>query len=186
MRKKGRWEGGGGGGGWVNPATCLANRAYVVRPPEPRILELDDVLQLYGRFGIRFYCYRIKRPPERPLNIDGPARTIRRVGEGGRGGKGEKGGLPQSAFYGGAASVGVDHVREIPGTTRTHAHTHTLSDVYRSRIFFVCFSPSCFFSPLSFHFPFSQPATTDVPPFRINGPRAREAARPGCDRKAEI
>lgn len=73
---------GGEEGVGVNPATCLANRVYAVSPlpsfvRRPRILELDDVLQLYGRFGIRFYCYRIKRPPrERPLNIDGPARTI--------------------------------------------------------------------------------------------------------------
>jgi len=71
-----------GGRGWVNPATCLANRAYVVQPVRrayatPAFSQLDDVLQLYGRFGIRFYCYRIKRPSERPLNIDGPARTIR-------------------------------------------------------------------------------------------------------------
>ncbi|CAL1686402.1 unnamed protein product [Lasius platythorax] len=85
------------------PNICLSlSRVPPVRLS--RILELDDVLQLYGRFGIRFYCYRIKRPPqERPLNIDSPARTIRKRAP-----------TDTVAFYSGSV-VGVDHVEEMPG-----------------------------------------------------------------------
>lgn len=80
------------------PSICLS--LFRVPPARrSRILELDDVLQLYGRFGIRFYCYRIKRPPqERPLNIDSPARTIRK----------------RVAFYS-SSVVDVDHVEEMSG-----------------------------------------------------------------------